>query len=81
MQSHILLVVVLQTFPREALHIHIYSPQVRSLQETNTHTTKVQFGELMGFMGVTYTSMNEGLLTKAVIVPRELYHQSPSQQG
>ena len=49
-----------------------YSPQIGDPQQT-----KVQLGESVSFIGVTYRSVGEGLLIGAEITERQLYRQSP----
>ena len=48
---------------------------------TDQSTTKVQLGEPMSFIGVTYRNMGEGLLTGAEMTQGQLYHQSPPHYG
>lgn len=43
--------------------------------DQSAHTTKVLLGEPMGFIGVTYRNMGEGLLTGAEMTQRQLHHQ------
>ena len=41
-------------------------------------TVKVQLAEPVSFIGITYRSMGEGLLTRAEMTQRQLHHQGPS---
>ena len=45
----------------------------------STNITKVQLGEPMSFIGVTYRNMGEGSCTGAEMTQRQLYHQGPPQ--
>ena len=49
--------------------------------DQNTDTIKVQLGDPMSFTGVTYSNMDEGLLTGAEIIHSQLHHQNPHQHG
>lgn len=42
-------------------------------------TTTVQFGEPVGFIGITYRTIGERLLTGTEMTQRQLPHQSPPQ--
>lgn len=49
--------------------------------DQSAHTTKVLLGEPMGFIGVTYRNVGEGLFTEADITQSQLHPQSPPQHG
>jgi hypothetical protein len=48
--------------------------------DQGTETSKAQLGKAMGFIGVTYRIMGEGLLNGAEKTQRLLHLQSPPQQ-
>lgn len=50
--------VVGQTFPREMLHTDLLPPDKDTTTDQRIDTTKVQLGEPMGFIRVTYRSMD-----------------------
>ena len=64
-----------KTLPREMEHIH-YSPQIGGPQSMGT--TKVQLSKPMSFIGVTYRSMGEWLLTGAEITQSCILKAYPS---
>lgn len=45
------------------------------MTDQTTDTTKVQLGEPMNFIGVTYQNTREELFTEAEVTPRQLHHQ------
>ena len=47
----------------------------------STDTTKVQFGELMHPIEITYRDMGDRLLRGAEVTQRQLNHQSPPKYG
>lgn len=51
------------------------------MADQNMDTTKVQLDEPMSFIGFTYRSMGEGLLTGTEMTQKELNYQSPNQHG
>lgn len=58
---------------------HRLTPDRDSNADQSTDTTKVQLSEPKNFIGVTYRSMGEGLLTRAKMTQRQLHYQSPPQ--
>lgn len=44
------------------------------MMDQSINTTKVQLGEPMSFIGITYRNMDEGLLIE--MIQRQLYHRS-----
>lgn len=44
-------------------------------------TTKVQLGETMSLIGVTYRYIGKGLLRGIEMTQRQLHHQGPPQHG
>ena len=63
-----------KTFPRKSHHT-MNSLQIGiSIQSKCTDTTKVQFGELMNVIGVTYSSIGERLLTGTEVTQRQLHY-------
>ena len=43
----------------------------------NKDITKVQLGEPMSLVGVTYRNISEELFIRAEMIQRQMYHQSP----
>ena len=68
-------------FPGEAQHICLLFPARKLTTDQSTTITKVQLGESIHFIGVTYRNMGEGLLIGAELTKRQLLHQSPLQHG
>jgi hypothetical protein len=65
--------------PREMQHTHLFIPNREAMIDRSTDTTKVQRGEPMSLIGVTYRNMGEGLLPGAEMTQRQPHHQSPPQ--
>jgi len=63
----------------EMQHTHLLTTDRELLTDQSTNTTKVQLAKPMSFIGVIYRSMDEGFLTGAEIICRELIHQGPPQ--
>ena len=55
--------------------MNIYSLQIGGpMTDQNKDTTKIQLGEIMSFIGVTYRNMGAGLLAGTEMTQRKLYH-------
>lgn len=60
-------------------HIHLLTPDMEPTIDQTTDATKVQFGEPMSFIRVTYKNMVEMLRIRGEMTQRQLHHQSPPQ--
>lgn len=60
---------MIKTFPEEIWHTHLFTPDRDPMTDQRRDTTKVQFGELVGFgfNKVTHRSTGEGLLIGAKV--------------
>lgn len=58
---------------------HLLTPDREPMANQGTGITKFQHGEPVSFVGVTYVSVGEGLLTGVKMAHRQLYHTSPAQ--
>lgn len=47
------------------------------MTDQSADTTKVQLGEAMSFIVVTYRTVEEGLFAGTVMISRQLHHQAP----
>ena len=56
---------------------HLFTLDRNPTTDQSTDTTKVQLGKPMSFIGVTYRTMGEGLLTRAEMTQRQVYLHSP----
>lgn len=68
------------TFLREIQHVHLPTARKEPITDPSMDTTKFQFGKTMGFIGVTYRNMEEGLLARIQMIQRQLHLQSLHQQ-
>lgn len=53
--------------------MHLFTPDREPMTDHSSDATKVQLGESMSFIGVTYRNVDE-LLTVAEMAQRQLYH-------
>lgn len=56
-------------------------PQREPITNQNADTTKIQLGEPMRLLQVTYRNVSDGLCTGREITQRQLHHKSLSQLG
>ena len=70
-----------KTFPGEKQYICLLTSEWNPTTDQSTDTTKVQLGEPMSFIGVTYRNMGEELLIGTEMTQRQLHHQGPFQHG
>lgn len=59
----------------------LLTPDRDTMTDESTDITKVQFGEPVSFVGVTYRNMGESLLIGGEITQRQLNHRRPPQHG
>lgn len=59
----------------------LLTPDRDTMTDQSTDITKVQFGEPVSFVGVTYKNMGESLLLGGEITQRQLNHQRAPQHG
>lgn len=53
-------------------------PHREPITDQNTDTIKIQIGEPMSLLQVTYRNVSDGLCTGTEITQRQLHHKSPS---
>lgn len=51
-----------KSFPVETQHTHLLTTDTESITDQSLSTTKVQFGELISLIGVTYKNVGENYL-------------------
>jgi hypothetical protein len=70
-----------QNFSEGMQHTCLLTTDREPMTDRDMDTTKVQLDEPMSFIGFTYRSMGEGLLTGTEMTQRQLHHQGPPQHG
>lgn len=60
----------------------VFLPQIENPQQTEARIPSIsKLDELVGFIGVAYKTMGEGLLIGAERTQRQLYHQAHFTEG